>query len=176
MIICPDRQSQCMIETSTEIFDSSTTVVKIRDNEVVVSRGDIVRRDQDGRPSHVLVRVLNVLFQAPTAAEAYQQAMEWGRARATELPASVDLLGVSQLTTIDEEPGNGVEICGHFFRKRDVWNRDDTMVPPPEELKAIVWERNRDTPVGELLSERQVHLLERVMSGGQNEHDKSRGM
>ena len=86
----------------------------------------------------------------------------------------MDLLGVSHLTTIDEEPGNGVEICGHFFRKRDVWDRVHRMIPPPEELKAIVWERNRDIPVGEMLNKAQVCLLKRVLSGDQDEPEKSR--
>src|SRR5438270_10361317 len=116
----------------------------------------------------------NVLFEAPTALEAHYKAMEWGRARATELSATMDMLGVSHLTTIDEEPGSGVEICGHFFRKRDVWERVHKMIPPPEELKAVVWEREQDTPVGELLTKRQVGLLERILSGDQDERDKSR--
>jgi hypothetical protein len=101
--------------------------------------------------------------------EAYNKAMEWGRARAAEEAATMDLLGVSHLTTIDGEPGDGIEICGRYFRKRDVWDRVHEMVPPPAQLKAIVWERDRDTPIGEMLDKEQVRLLVRVMHG---RHDR----
>jgi hypothetical protein len=36
------------------------------------------------------------------------------------------------------------------------------LVPPPDELKAVLWERSRDTPVGELLTPNQVAQLRRV--------------
>jgi hypothetical protein len=105
----------------------------------------------------------NVLFQAPTAAEAYDKAMEWGRARAAAEPRAMDLLGVCHLTTIDDEPGDGIEISGRFFRKRDVWDQAHRMVPPPEKLNAIFWERNQDTPIGELLDKKGVRLLRQVI-------------
>ena len=92
----------------------------------------------DGRRTSIC-ESCNVLFQAPTAVEAYNKAMDWGRARAAEEAATMDLLGVSHLTTIDGEPGDGIEICGRYFRKRDVWDRVHEMVPPPAQLKAIVW-------------------------------------
>jgi len=70
-------------------------------------------------------------------------------------------LGVSDLTTVGEEIGDGIEICGHYFRKLDVWQRKDQLIPPPEELKAMQWEGNQDTPIEEMLDSSQISLLKK---------------
>ena len=36
-------------------------------------------------------------------------------------------------------------------------------VPAPESLKAVMWEQNQDTPVGELLTPEQIAALKRVV-------------
>ena len=104
----------------------------------------------------------NVVFQATDAAEAYRKAITWGLAYAAEPPAGMRLLGVSHLTTVGEMLGDGTEICGRFFQAPDVWARAGELVPPAGQLKAIQWERGRDTPLGELLSPEQVAHLRRA--------------
>ena len=104
----------------------------------------------------------DVLFQAPTAEAAFLKAMDWGRSHSGESIAAMELLGVAHLTLIGEQLGDGVEICGRFFRKRDVWDRVDRLIPPTERLKSVVWERDKDTPIGELLGKTGVQLAKRV--------------
>jgi hypothetical protein len=104
----------------------------------------------------------NVVFLAPSAVAAYRKAVAWGLAYASEPPAGMRLLGVSHLTTVGEELGDGTEICGRFFQAAAVWEQVGELIPPPEQLKAVQWERGRDTPLGELLSPEQVAQLRRV--------------
>jgi hypothetical protein len=112
----------------------------------------------------------NVLFQAAVAKEAYRKAVSWGRAYESESSSGVRFLGVAHLSTIGEELGDGVDICGRFFQKRDVWARKPELIPAQSQLAAIRWERNRDTPVGELLSPRQVQLIRRNNPRRQSTH------
>jgi hypothetical protein len=76
------------------------------------------------------------------------------------------LLGVSHLTTIGEELGDGTEISGRFFQARSVWDRLDELIPQPTQLGAIRWEEGRDEPLGELLSPEQVAQLKRAWGQG----------
>lgn len=115
---------------------------------------------QDGRTVYQC-ESCNVLISAVTAAEAYRKAVRWGRAYAAEPPAAMQFLGVSHLTTIGKELGDGVEICGRLFEEPDVWARLEELVPPAAQLEAERWEQGRDTPVGELLSAEQVAQLRR---------------
>ena len=94
----------------------------------------------------------NVVFDAGTAADACRKAVAWGQNYAAEPPVGMQFLGVSHLTTIGDQLGDGVEICGRFFESTDVWDRVAELVPPPESLKAVVWEANQQIPVGELLT------------------------
>jgi hypothetical protein len=57
----------------------------------------------------------DVVLQAADATQAYQKAVTWGLTYAAEPPSAMRLLGVSHLTTIGEELGDGTEICGRFF-------------------------------------------------------------
>lgn len=104
----------------------------------------------------------NVVLRAGDAAEAYRKAIAWGLAYAAEPPGVMRLLGVSDLTTVGEELGDGTEICGRFFRAQAVWERLGELVPPPERLKAMQWEQGRDKPLGELLSPEQAAQLKRA--------------
>lgn len=103
----------------------------------------------------------DVLLQAEPAVDAYRKAVAWGESHAAE-PSVLRLLGVSHLTTVGEELGDGTEVAGQFFQEPEVWDRAGELVPPPDQLKAIQWERGRDTPVGELLRPEQVAQLRRV--------------
>jgi hypothetical protein len=105
----------------------------------------------------------NVVFDAPTAREAYEKAIAWGQSYAAEPPAKMQLLGVSHLTSIGDQLGDGIEVCGRFFETANPWDRPAELVPAPESLKAMVWEQNQDTPLGELLTPEQTAALRRVV-------------
>ncbi|AWM36227.1 hypothetical protein GobsT_59920 [Gemmata obscuriglobus] len=104
----------------------------------------------------------NVVFDATDATEAYRKAVAWGLAYAAEPPAGMRLVGVSHLTTIGRELGDGTEVCGRFFQATGVWAADGGLVPPPGQLRAIQWERGQDVPIGELLSPDQITQLRQV--------------
>lgn len=104
----------------------------------------------------------NVVFDAGTAAEAYRKAVAWGQSYAADPPDGMQLLGVSHLTTIGDRLGDGVEVCGRLFESNDVWDRVAELVPPPESLKALVWEENQNTPIGKLLTSEQIEQLKRL--------------
>jgi hypothetical protein len=105
----------------------------------------------------------NVVFQAADSEEAYRKALVWGNAYASEAPATMQLLGVSNLTTIGEDLRDGTEVCGRFFRSRDAWDQIAELVPAPEQLKAIQWERNQNIPIEELLSSEQIENVKRAV-------------
>ena len=105
----------------------------------------------------------NVVFDAVTAREAYQKAIAWGQTYAAEPAAGMQMLGVSHLTSIGDQLGDGIEICGRFFETANPWDRPGELVPAPEALKAIVWEQNQDTPLGELLTPEQIGALKRAV-------------
>ena len=94
----------------------------------LVYRGDHLRRAQaDGRT--YICESSHVLFQAPTAREAYLKAMEWGRSYAAEPPHDAVARCVRPTSITAERIGDGVEIGGRLFRKRDVWDRRDRLIP-----------------------------------------------
>jgi len=113
---------------------------------------------ETGRESYQC-EACNVIFDAPTAADAYRKAVAWGLGYAAETPAGMKFLGISHLTTIGTQLGDGVEICGRFFESLDVWDRVAQVVPPMQLLKAIQWEQNQDTPIDELLSPAHIDQL-----------------
>jgi hypothetical protein len=108
----------------------------------------------------------DVVLQAVDALQAYQKAVAWGVSHAAEPPAAMRLLGVSHLTTIGEELGDGTEIAGRFFQARSVCDRLDELIPPPTQLGATRWEEGGDEPLGELLSPEQVAQLKRAWGQG----------
>jgi hypothetical protein len=103
----------------------------------------------------------NVLFRAENGEEAYRKATAWGAEH--EADSNLRLLGVSHMSSIGEELAEGVDIAGRFFHKRDVWDRQDKLIPSPEELKAIHLEQNMHTPLGDLMTSRQVRMLNQTM-------------
>jgi hypothetical protein len=105
----------------------------------------------------------NVLFHAADAEEAHRKALAWGQDHVADTNGQVELLGVAHLSSIGDQLGEGVDICGRFFRKRDVWDRVDELIPPPERLGAARWEQNQDTPIGEMVDKEQVEALRRLL-------------
>lgn len=101
----------------------------------------------------------DVLFEATSANEAYQKAENWGQNYVADASGRIELLGISDLTIVGETLCDGTEICGRYFQKLDVWERKDDLIPAPEELKAILWEGNQDTPVVKMLDSSQLKLL-----------------
>jgi hypothetical protein len=108
----------------------------------------------------------DVVLRAANATEAYQNAVAWGLAHAAEPPSAMRLLGVSHLTDIGDELGDGTEISGRFFEVRSVWDRVGELIPSSTELGAIRWDAGRDTPLGDLLSRAQVAQLKRARGQG----------
>jgi hypothetical protein len=104
----------------------------------------------------------NVVFDAPTAAVAYQKAIAWGQNHTAESITRMEFLGISYLTRIGDQLGDGVEICGQFFEGEDVWDCIDELIPPQTSLQALVWEQNQDKPLRELLTPEQIAQLKRV--------------
>lgn len=99
----------------------------------------------------------NVLLQAISADEAYDKAQAWAQDYIGS--GTIEPLGISDLTSIGEEIGDGVEICGHYFQKLDVWDRKDTLIPAPDQLGAMQWEEDQDTPIEEMLDSHQLEML-----------------
>jgi hypothetical protein len=120
----------------------------------------LVERPKADRHSHQC-ESCNVLFDAATALDAYRRAVEWGNEYAAEPSSAMQLVGVAHLTTVGEELGDGVEICGRLFECSGPWDRVAELVPAPQLLKAMLWEKNQDTPLGEILSTEQVARLRR---------------
>jgi hypothetical protein len=102
----------------------------------------------------------NVIFQSDSAEEAYDKALHWGQNYIVDESEKLQLLGVSDLTSIGEEIGEGVEICGRYFQKLDVWDRIENLIPSHEKLSGIQWETS-DKPIGELLDPHQIYLLKK---------------
>jgi len=103
-----------------------------------------------------------VLLLASNAAEAYNKAVAWGEAYAAEPPAAMRLLGVSHLTTVGEELGDGTEVCGRFFEESAVWDRVAELVPPSDQLAALKWEKASDLPLVAMLGSEAVVRLNRA--------------
>jgi hypothetical protein len=109
----------------------------------------------EGKP--VLCESCQVLFDAPTALAACDRGEAWGREY--ERGSPMKLLGIEWVHRLDEAPGDGVEVGGRFMDVDDPWGRRDELIPPREELKAVLWET--DTPIGEMMSDEQIERLHR---------------
>lgn len=108
----------------------------------------------------VLCESSYVLFRAETATLAYDKAMEWGHRHEDE--SAFAFLGVRHMNSLDEPPGDGVELGGGFFEEVAVWLRRDEWIPPREEIPVIVLEQNPDTPIGELADDDTKARLRRL--------------
>ena len=92
-----------------------------------------------------------VLFEAPGALNAYDRALEWA-ARHTE-GTDFKLVGITHIHSLNEPPGDGIEVGGRFFEDQDPWGRRNELIPPLEEIPVVLFEANPNTPIGKLLDE-----------------------
>lgn len=100
----------------------------------------------------------DVLFEASSAVEVYNKALVWAEEHATD--NLFKFLGVEHIHEIgDERPMDGTEIGGRFFDEENVWERRNEIIPQKHELRAVVLEMNKDTPVGELMTDKQKQDL-----------------
>src|SRR5436305_207092 len=79
----------------------------------------------------------NVLFNAATATAAYRKAVAWGKAYTADKDSGMKLLGVFRMASIGDSMGDGIEVCGRFFHKRDVWTKRADLIPDFSELRAV---------------------------------------
>lgn len=98
-----------------------------------------------------------VLFNAPTANEAYRKAVRWGEAQ-----EGMKLLGVTSLYEVGEEIGDGIEIGGNVFTKLDVWDRKSQIIPNRKELSAIRLENGKETPINQLMSQSKLRSFRQM--------------
>ncbi|MBX3280370.1 MAG: hypothetical protein KF868_20425 [Acidobacteria bacterium] len=113
--------------------------------------------------SSVFCESSSVLFEAATAGVAYDRALEWA-GRHTE-HTDFEFVGVRHIHSLDDTPGDGVEVGGRFFEDVDPWERRDELIPPRHEIPVIVFEANPTTPVGRLLDEDTEVKIQRFFSG-----------
>jgi hypothetical protein len=100
----------------------------------------------------------NVLFEAESALEVYGKAVAWAEDYATN--NLFKFVGVEHILTVgNERPTDGTELSGMFFDDDNVWERRDKLIPKKEEIPPIIWEENQDTPIGEMMTEKQKHDL-----------------
>lgn len=82
----------------------------------------------------------NVLFDASSAAEVYDQAVCWA---ATHVEDSLfHFVGVEHISSLDEtQPGDRTEIGGMFFDDEDVWERKNELIPEKVRYRQSSWSR-----------------------------------
>ena len=103
----------------------------------------------------------DILFEAQSALEVYDKAVIW--AKDHEIDNLFKFVGVEHIREIgDERPTDGTEIGGSFFDNKNVWERQQELIPKKHELKAVILEQNIDTPLGELMSDGEKKHLKEV--------------
>jgi hypothetical protein len=103
----------------------------------------------------------NVLFEASCAVEVYDKAVRWAAEHVDN--SLFRFVGVENISDIGaEQPGDGTEIAGAFFDDENVWERKDDLIPEKNKLTAIMWEQNRDMPVGQLMTDKQKKDLREI--------------
>ena len=105
----------------------------------------------------------DVLFEAPSALAAYQKGIAWATNYADN-PAEQRFVGIENVRSLNEPPGDGVEVGGGFFESDDVWDRLDEL-PAPEDIVEIRAEFNPETKVGDLLNEQKRRIWDRLSEG-----------
>jgi hypothetical protein len=103
---------------------------------------------------HVKCETCNVLFESSTAAEVYDKALKWAASHVEN--SLFYFVGIEHIARIDEsQPGDGTEIGGEFFNDKNVWERQEELIPEKNKLQAIILEQNSDVPIGDLMTEEQ---------------------
>jgi len=120
---------------------------------------------QPAQPEHgtVLCETCDVLLEAGSALEAYDKAIDWAAKHVEIENPGFRFIGVRHIHSLSETlPGDGTEIGGTFFEEEAVWSRIDSLIPQKEDIPIIMWEQHMDTPIGELMSEKQERYLKRL--------------
>jgi hypothetical protein len=118
---------------------------------------------QEQRPdrSTVTCEMCNVLFDAPSALDACRKAIPWAEDHSQDTLFS--LVGIQNVRSLDEAPGDGVEIGGSFFDEADPWGRKDELIPDLSKMGTIMFESNPDKPIGEMMTEETKKRLRDIL-------------
>jgi len=117
-------------------------------------------QDPEDGSCTVLCETSQVLFDAASAEAAYARGESW--AREHEQDSDFRFVGIEHIQSIVEELGDGCEVGGRFFEDDDVWQRQSELIPTMDEIPAIMFERNKDRPIGELMTDEQKRLAQRL--------------
>lgn len=121
----------------------------------------VFAQQPENSQSQVKCESCNVLFEAESALEVYDKALAWAKDYETE--NLFRFFGVEHIKEVgSERPTDGTELSGHFYDEENAWERRDELIPKKEEISAIIWEQNQDTPIGELMTEKQKQNLKEV--------------
>lgn len=102
------------------------------------------------------------IFQAVDANAAYERGELW--AREYEQESNFLFVGIEHIKRIDEELGDGCEVGGCFSEEENVWQRRSELIPPKQDLSAIMWERDMDTPVADIMTDNQKRLMRQIFT------------
>ena len=105
------------------------------------------------RVESVVCEECDVLFEAPTAFEAYDKALAWAADYADD-STELALVGIENVRSLSESPADGVEVGGGFFESEDVWERQGE-IPARDEILTIRAELAPKTTVSEMLDDRK---------------------
>ena len=127
----------------------------------MVQSRPLIRRATWRRYAEREVRNLQFLFEASCAVEVYDKAVRWAAEHVDN--SLFRFVGVEHISDIGgEQPGDGTEIGGAFFDDEHVWERKDELIPEKSKITAIMWEQNRDVPIGELMTEKPEKSLMKI--------------
>lgn len=116
------------------------------------------KADADGS---VICETCDVLFEAPSAVEAYEKALQWAAKYEAE-PGALAFVGVENLRDLLDAPADGVEIGGRFFESEGVWERREEIIPARDEISTVKGELHPETKVSELLDDRKRRIWKRL--------------
>lgn len=122
---------------------------------------DVICSIAQGRKAVCYVRKFTGIVQSKTANEAYDKALIW--AKEEEKDNNFKFVGIEHISELlDEEIVHGTEIDGSFFKKKNVWERKDEIIPDKNAIQAIMLEKNQGTPVRELMTDNQKRMMREI--------------
>lgn len=71
-------------------------------------------------------------------------------------------MGIEHIHSLDGKPTDGSEIGGSFFDEKNVRERKRDLIPDKSKIPAILWEEDKDVPIGELMTETQRQILKGI--------------
>jgi len=110
----------------------------------------------------VLSETCSVLFHADSAMAAYDRGLDWADEHVRD--SRLCLVGVIHIHSLNEAPGDGVEIAGSFSERKSPWDRLEEIVPPREQIPVVLLEANLDRPIGDLVDDDTLAAMRRVAS------------